>query len=264
MLAYRSAGPDDGPAALLVHGFPETSYMWHGVMDALAERGIRSIAPDLPGYGDSAYIAPDGQPLWRRFVDAIEHLRQSLGLDEVALVGHDWGGMVGCRWATEHPDAVSALVLADTGYFADGKWHGMAEGMRTPGQGEELVATLNTESLGALLKGVAPGMTEAAIAEYTRFIDGPDGRQGVLDFYRTCEMSELAEGPIGLEEIGVPALIVWGEDDQFAPVSGAYRFKKLIPDAELLLLPGVGHFAIDDAPSETTAAIVGFLGRVLA
>lgn len=260
MLAHRSAGPDDGPVALLVHGFPETSHMWAGVMDALAERGIRSVAPDLPGYGDSPVDLP---ATWRRFVDALEEWRLAIGVERAALVGHDWGGMIGCRWATEHPDAVAALVLADTGYFADGKWHGMAEVMRTPGQGEELVASLTPDALGGLLRNVSPGMTDDAIAEYTRFATSDDARQGILDFYRTCEFAELAAGPIELADLGVPALILWGEDDQFAPVSGAYRFKKQMPDAEMVILPGVGHFSIDDAPAETTAAIVEFLAREL-
>ena len=263
MLAHRSAGPDDGPAALLVHGFPETSHMWLGVMDALAARGIRSLAPDLPGYGDSPFAAMDGAPLWRRFVDELEEWRRAAGLERAALVGHDWGGMIGCRWATEHPEAVSALVLTDTGFFTDGRWHGMAEVMRTPGQGEELVAGLAPESLGALLKSVSPGMSDAALAEYGRFLATEQGKQAVLDFYRTCEFTELADGPIGLGDIGVPALILWGEDDQFAPVSGAYRFKKMIPDAEMVILPGVGHFAIDDAPEASAHAIADFLGRVL-
>src|SRR5205085_3378647 len=108
-LAYRDAGaPGDGDPVLLVHGYPESSWMWRHVLAALAAAGRRAIAPDLPGYGDSE--PPDGPATWEQHVAALERFRGALGLERVALVVHDWGGLIGLRWACEHPDAVSALV----------------------------------------------------------------------------------------------------------------------------------------------------------
>jgi haloalkane dehalogenase len=75
-LAYREARPEGwaagGPEALLVHGWPESSYMWRHLLPALAEAGYRAVAPDLPGYGDSE---PDPPGTWERHVAALERFR---------------------------------------------------------------------------------------------------------------------------------------------------------------------------------------------
>src|SRR5918998_5510268 len=118
----------------MVHGYPQSSHMWRHALRAVAAKGWRGIAPDLAGFGDSP---PDPPGTWERHVEAIERLREELGLGRVALVVHDWGGLIGLRWACDHPEAVSSLVISGTGFFSDGKWHGMAKALRAEGQGEE-------------------------------------------------------------------------------------------------------------------------------
>src|SRR5215470_15274942 len=87
-LAYRAAGDVGDRVALLVHGYPESSYMWHDALAQLARAGWRALAPDLPGYGDSE---PDPPGTWERHVDALARFVQELELGPVALVTHDWG-----------------------------------------------------------------------------------------------------------------------------------------------------------------------------
>ena len=98
---------------LLVHGYPASSHMWRPALDALAARGLYAVAPDLPGFGDSE-PGPPGTNTWTRHVEALEALRVAEGLERVALVGHDWGGLIGLRWACDHPDAVWAVVASAT------------------------------------------------------------------------------------------------------------------------------------------------------
>ncbi len=105
--ALRRAGNPGDPAVLLVHGYPESSYMWRPALEALAARGLYAVAPDLPGYGDAE---PDPPGTWERHVEALERIRVAEGLERVALVGHDWGGLIGLRWACDHPDALWAVV----------------------------------------------------------------------------------------------------------------------------------------------------------
>ena len=129
-IAYREVLPagsnGSAPAALFLHGYPTSSYLWRNVLPEVAAAGYRAIAPDLPGFGDSP---PDLPGTWERQVANVERFRQALGLEQVVLGVHDWGGLIGLRWACEHPDAVGALVISATGFFADGKWHGMAQAM---------------------------------------------------------------------------------------------------------------------------------------
>ena len=103
-LAYREAGDRDAPPVLLIHGYPESSYMWREAMGALAGAGWRAIAPDLAGYGDSPLDRPG---TWERHLESIERFAAELGLGPVVLVTHDWGVMIGL-----HDSWLAATCLA--------------------------------------------------------------------------------------------------------------------------------------------------------
>jgi pimeloyl-ACP methyl ester carboxylesterase len=195
-LAHREHGPEDGPVALLLHGYPESSFMWRDLMPAIADAGWRAIAPDLAGFGDSE---PDPPGTWERHMEAVERFRRELGIERCVLVVHDWGGLIGLRWACEHPEAVEALVISSTGFFADG-------------------------------------------------------------MYRSGDFEKLAG--YRLAELAVPALLVWGEKDEFAPVAGAHRFERELPDTELGVIDDAGHFVWEDAPERCAEAATAFLNRV--
>lgn len=259
-LAYREAGPADGPVALLVHGYPASSYMWEPLLGALADAGWRAIAPDLQGYGDSE---PDPPGTWGRHVEALGRFVDELGLRDVVLIVHDWGGLIGLRWACDTPGAARGLVITDTGFFPDGKWHGLADAMRTPGTGEELVANMTREGFGAALGATSPGMDDAALDEYFKAFADEDRRRGQLELYRSGDFGELRAYEGRLAALGVPALVLWGETDAFAPVAGAQRFGDELGDAEVVVLDGVGHFLFDDDPDRANAAVVDFLTRRL-
>jgi haloalkane dehalogenase len=254
-LAYREAG--EGPPALLVHGYPNSSYLWRDVLPAVADAGWRAIAPDLAGYGDSPADPPG---TWERHVAALERFRSELGLEQVALVVHDWGGLIGLRWACEHPDAVRALVISDTGFFPDGKWHGMADMMRTPGQGEEFVAGFERDAFRDLMRSQSAGFDDEAIASYWKAFDTEAGRQGILDLYRSGDFPKLEPYRGKLAALAVPMLALWGGDDAFAPVAGAYRFQKEVPGTEVVVIDGAGHFVYADEPERCAREIAAFLG----
>jgi haloalkane dehalogenase len=260
-LAYRDARPDGEETvgtALLLHGWPESSWMWEGVMGPLAQAGWRAVAPDLAGFGDSP---PDPPGTWERHVESVDRLHRELDLGPVALVVHDWGGLIGLRWACDHPDGVAALCISNTGFFADGRWHGPAQIMRTEGEGEQLLDQLNREGFAAMLSQLIPGIDERALDEYWKGFDDEDRRRGTLELYRSGDFEKLAPYDGKLAALGVPTLVLWGENDPFAPMAGAQRFAKQIPGAELVALEGVGHFAPDEAPDRYAAALVDFLSR---
>jgi haloalkane dehalogenase len=243
--------------ALLLHGYPESSHMWRHVTPALVERGWRSVAPDLLGFGDSDSDPPH---TWERHVESIERFRSGVGLDQVALVVHDWGGLIGLWWACEHPDAVSALVLSATGFFPDGRWHGVAQAARTPGTGEEMVDGMTRDGLAALLRQNGSGFDDEAIDEYWRCFGDEARRRGQLEFWRSADFEKLEPYDGKLAELGVPTLILWGETDPFAFVPSAHRFHKEIPGSELVIVDGAGHFVFEDAPERTAGEVARFLG----
>ena len=258
---FRSAGDPADPAVLLVHGYPASSHMWRPALDAIAARGLYAIAPDLPGFGDSE-PGPPGANTWTGHVEALEALRQAEGLGRVALVGHDWGGLIGLRWACDHPDAVGALVISDTGFFADGKWRGPGEILRTEGQGEQFVHGVDRDGFAQMLGAVSTGITPDAVDEYFKAFADEDRRGGQLELYRSGDFEKLVPYEGKLAQLGVPTLMLWGADDFAAPVAGAHRFEGEIPGSEVVVLDGTGHFVVEDAPDRYAEELLRFLTRV--
>jgi haloalkane dehalogenase len=260
-LSYREASPErrsEADPVLLLHGFPESSYMWRHMLPALAAAGRRAIAPDLPGYGDSP---PDLPGTWERHVETVERFRAALGLQRAALVVHDWGGLIGLRWACDTPGVASAIVVSGTGFFPDGKWHGMANVLRTEGEGEQLVSGLDRTGMTRMLRAVGRGFGDQAIEEYFKPFATAEGRQGILDLYRSGDFEKLAPYQGKLAQLDIPMLALWGEDDVFAPPAGAYRFRNEVPGTEVVVIEGAGHFTFEDAPERCAGAVVDFLAR---
>ena len=257
LLHHREAGTPGSPAVLLVHGYPESSYMWRDVLGPLADAGFHAIAPDLAGFGDSP---PDPPGTWERRVESIERFRRELGIERCVPVMHDWGGLIGMWWACEQPDAVDALVISSTGFFPDGKWHGMAQGLREPGTGEQLLEGLDRDAFAAVLRQQCPSMSDEALDEYWKAYADDERRRGQLEMYRSGDFSKLER--FDLASLGVPALLVWGEEDEFAPVAGAHRFERELPDTELVVVSGARHFVWEDAPEDCSAALAGFLATI--
>lgn len=114
-MAYVTAGPEDGPVALLLHGEPSWSFLYRKVMPVLAAAGIRAVAPDLIGFGRSDKPAAAAHS-YAAHVEWVRSLAfDALDLRDVTVVGQDWGGLIGLRLAAEHPDRVARIVAANTG-----------------------------------------------------------------------------------------------------------------------------------------------------
>ncbi|HEU4513674.1 MAG TPA: haloalkane dehalogenase [Nocardioidaceae bacterium] len=115
-MSYVEAGPADGPVALLLHGEPTWSFLYRHVMRRLADAGIRSVAPDMVGFGRSDKPAEIGDHSYARHVEWMRALVfDVLDLRDVTLVGQDWGGLIGLRLVAEHPDRFARAVAANTG-----------------------------------------------------------------------------------------------------------------------------------------------------
>ena len=255
-IAYREAGPRDGPTVLMLHGYPESSFMWRAPLAAAAEAGWRGVAPDLPGFGDSP---PDPPGTWEHHMEQVQRLVVGLDLAPVVLVAHDWGGLIGLRWACEHPEAVSALVISATGFFPDGKWHGMARGLREEGTGEQLVADMTRANFGALMAWASRGMDSEVVDEFWKCFGDEARRRGQLELYRSGDFEKIAPYEGRLAALGVPTLLLWGKDDRFSPPAGARRFNAEIPGSELVVLEDTGHFVWEDEPDRCSRELAKFL-----
>ncbi|XP_057423368.1 uncharacterized protein LOC130717232 [Lotus japonicus] len=106
----------EGPVVLFLHGFPELWYSWRHQILALSSQGYRAVAPDLRGYGDTE--APTSVASYNCFniVGDIVALIDSLGVDQVFLVGHDWGAIIGWYVCLFRPDKIKAYVCLSVAY----------------------------------------------------------------------------------------------------------------------------------------------------
>lgn len=247
-LAYHDEG--DGPAVVLLHGFPLTSHLWRGLIPTLASRH-RVLAPDLLGLGESD--RPAGVPLdIRAQTTYVGELLDHLGLDRVAVVGHSTGGGVAQLLAHRRPE-VEALVLLDSIAFDAWPTQAVAEVQVLPVE-QETVETANLVITSAL--GIGMRAREASDGDVEAYLrPWADDATGLFRWARSLDGIGLRdlERPMATWEL--PTLILWGEEDPFHPVAIAERLNAAIPSSALGLVPGCGHYLPEEAP-ETIYPII--------
>ncbi len=250
-MSYVELG--EGPPVVLIHGFPTSSYLWRREIPLLASR-MRVIAPDLLGYGQSAK-PPDADLSITAQAGYIRELLDQLRIDRPAIVGHDIGGGVAQLLALD--GRAAALVVLDSicfdGWPIDGVK--MIQQATPEQQTKEFVDSLIrlTFDLGLAKQTLDDVTTEAFVAPWLadpaaffRAARGIDG-QG------------LAGREAELEELDIPAFVIWGEEDPFLPSDLAERLGEAIPMSMVALLPGCSHFVTEDAWTTVDQLIHEFL-----
>ena len=250
------APPTVGGAAVPVylHGVPDSSDCWPAF---LARTG--GIAPDLPGFGRSgkpgslSYTIDEYDRFIERFLDW-------LGLERVSLIMHDWGA-VGLIFAQRLPERVERIAIVDAVPLLPGyRWHRTARIWRTPGLGELAMGTANRFVLRLLSRegNATPGpMPDEWIESVLAHFDQGTQR-AILRLYRSSPADVLAAAGESLGRLDVPALVVWGMKDPYVPVRFAAEYARALPRAELLELPGAGHWPWLDRP-DALERIVDFV-----
>lgn len=254
---YREAGDPDNPTFLLLHGFPASSFMFRRLIDLLADR-FHVIAPDYPGFGHSAAPLPSQfSYTFDRLTEVVEGLTEQLGLTRYGLYMQDFGGPVGFRLATRHPERVAFLVVQNANAYEEG----LPDGFWTPAR--TLWADPTTANREAIRTA---GMSDAALEwNYTHGVNDPSridpdnwllqsallsrpgNQDAMLDLlydYRT----NLDLYPGWHEYFRThqpPTLITWGANDEIFPETGAHAYRADLPDAEIVVLD-TGHFALED------------------
>ncbi|MGB5349002.1 MAG: alpha/beta fold hydrolase [Polyangiales bacterium] len=269
---YVDEGHREAPVILMLHGNPTWSFYWRRLILALSP-SHRVIAPDHIGCGKSDKPGDDtySYRLAQR-VEDIEALVERLGLQDLTLAVHDWGGMIGMGWAHRHPELVARLVVLNTAAFPMPSTKRLPASLwlaRDTGAGALLVRGFNAFARGATRLAVTrvrlpKEVRDGLCAPY----DSWDHRRAVLRFVQDIPLKESDPSFSLVREVGEqlhqfndrPVLICWGDrdfvfDDHFLRV-----WKSALPDAEVHQFPDCGHYVLEDAPSEIEALVRRFLG----
>jgi pimeloyl-ACP methyl ester carboxylesterase len=247
-IAYVDEG--HGPAVVLLHGFPTSSFLWRQFIPPLTAR-FRVIAPDLLGYGESEKPG-DADLSMTAQAGYVRELLASLAIERFAVIGHDLGGVVAQLLALD--TGPEAMVLLDAAAFDVWPIEGvrMLQETKPADETAQLVADVIslTFDLGI---GHRDRLGEEALGAYrSPFEDDPHA------FFRAVRAID-GKGVAGRDEelaaLDLPVLLVWGEEDPFIPVDVADRLNDLLPGSTLALLPGCSHFVTEDAP-ETVIPIL--------
>ncbi len=254
-----------GRPVLLLHGEPTWSFLWRHVMPQVVASGRRAIAPDLIGFGRSDKPTDQGWYTYDRHVALVTRFVEVLDLRDIALVVHDWGGLIGLRFAVENAERIERLVILDTGVWSgrapSETWLRFREAVRSVG-GELDIARL-VES------GTQRGLSDEVRAAYNAPFPTPESKAGALAFPELVPVEPdhpTAEALVpvreGLSRWNKPAHVIWGAEDAVLPIAIAERFIALIPGSTgPEIIPGTGHFLQEDAPHAVGTAIVKTFGR---
>jgi pimeloyl-ACP methyl ester carboxylesterase len=250
-LALVEGGDPEAPPVVLLSGGFTSSYLWRGLIPLLAP-WMRVIAPDLLGSGDSD--SPDGADLRLPAQAAnVRSMLEALGIERFALVGHGRGGGVAQLLALE--GGVDALVLIDS--IAFDAWPS-PQILDLRSRVEDVDGAFVRSWFGSFFEtgmGHRERLSEADLQEYRRPFEGADGVQRFVRIVSGFDGVGLVELEPRLAELEIPAFVLWGEDDAFLPAELAERLGDALPWAAVALLPGCGHFLLEDAP-ETVAPMI--------
>jgi pimeloyl-ACP methyl ester carboxylesterase len=261
-------GPADGPAALFVHGSGAWSGTWEPTLDALAARGVRAIAVDLPpfGYSERPPTGDYSRPAQaRRLLAAAD----AVGVDSFVLVGHSFGGgpTVDAAVAAHDAGRLDGLALISAALGVDAPASSLGPLAWGPAR---TVAVASTFTLPAFtpvgLRHFVHDdavVTPEVIARYRRPLDV----RGTTDAIAAW-LPELAApspspslSPATYEALDAPVLLLWGAEDTATPVAQAEALAGWLPDAELRVLDGVGHLPHVEAPAAVHDALSAFVSE---
>lgn len=267
-----TAGPEDGPLVLMLHGFPEFSYGWHNQIPALAEAGYFVVAPDQRGYNLSD--KPEGVHHYRienMVADAAGVIR-TLGREKAFVVAHDWGANVAWWLVLTHPELIEKLVIMNVPHpkvFVRTIRSNIRQLFKS-----WYIFAIQVPKLpeASLLRNKAAGMERAFLgsAKKTTFSPEdiekyreawlrPGAMTAMLNWYRAA-LRHQPEDPASWR-VTVPTLMLWGKQDIALDASMAQPSIEMCDDGGLVMYEDATHWVQHDAADRVNAELLAFFGE---
>jgi pimeloyl-ACP methyl ester carboxylesterase len=277
---YRDEGPRDAPVLVAIHGTGSSLHTWDEWVERLD--GVRVVRLDMPGFGLTG--PREKRHTLERIIETVGQLCDHLELSDVTVAGNSLGGGVAWRLSLERPDLVERLVLVDPGGASLLSY--IARHYRT--LGTDFLPRYATPRMAVrmLLRdayGDTDKLTDDMVKRYYDLLLRSGNRRAVMqlasnyreDHFTGDDPIQDTTGPVlpstckgrpevldgySLEDVSVPTLFMWGtEDGWLAPDFGRELAAK-VEDSRFIAYEGVGHVPMEEAPAETAADLVEFLG----
>jgi pimeloyl-ACP methyl ester carboxylesterase len=270
---YRESGDPANPKLVLLHGFPSSSHQYRNLISTLTDH-FRVVAPDYPGFGNSDMPSPDEfNYTFDRLSEIMEDFLHVIGFTQFGLYMHDYGGSIGFRIITRHPEWLEWLVIQNTNAYESGftnAWDGLRAFWknRTSETEAPLYGFLQFDTIKQIyLYGhknpefISPDNWNMDF----RFMERQHARRVQMNLfydYRT-NVALYPKWQKFFRDRQPKSLIFWGQNDMFFTREGGEAYLKDLPNAEMHRLDS-GHFAVEDCLGEITSNIQRFyLERVV-
>lgn len=257
-LHYTDQG--EGIPVVMLHGFGGSFDNWRKLIENFPE-GYRLIAADLPGFGLSQYD-PNLDPetdLKDYYTNFTNDLLTELDIDSCYLIGNSLGGYLSWQTTLQNEDKVKKLVLLNSAGYSE----------------EDIKAFLiQATKSGAFSKIIKKGVPKSVTKYAAKRVIGdkkqkPDpqrlasfygliNKEGTLETIMRIGAADHTIDTTQIQNISVPTLIVWGDNDHIVPVEHAYKFNRDIPNSKLLIYEGSGHIPMMENTERLTNDIITF------
>lgn len=256
--------------ALCLHGFPEHAFSWRAQLPLLAELGYRAWAPNLRGYGETS--KPEGVAHYAmgNLLDDVAGLIDASGVQEVVLIGHDWGGVIAWEFARRKIRHLTKLVIMNAPHptlFARGirsaaqlrrSWYVFF--FQLPWLPEWVFGRNGARAIAAAFRGMAVDKSrfpEEVLAVYRRNALRPGALRAMINYYRAAFRKPSRAG--ARDVISTPTLVIWGEEDAALGKELNNGLEELVSTCCLRYLPGVSHWVQQEAPEKVNAILSAWL-----
>lgn len=245
---YWAAG--SGETLVLLHGGGAGAATWHPLIPALSAY-FRVIVPDIVGFGESDKpSAPYDRPFFSQW---LWDFLCALGLNRSHLAGLSMGGPIAVQFCLDHAERVDRLVLIDSAGLGKEMPAGAFLGLMW-------LNSLPSPAAGRFMNRYlvhCPDRIHPAWADYAVEVCRKPGGTRVFWQGRGAAVTPIPADQ--LRSIAQPTLIVWGEKERFYPLAHAEMAAKIIPNAQLCVIPGAGHIPFFDQPQAAGEAVIRFL-----
>lgn len=269
---YREAGRPDAPVLLLLHGFPTAGHMFRDLIPLLAN-DYRLIAPDLPGFGQSAMPSDDTFGYtFGNLTQVIYRFTELIGLSNFGLYVFDYGAPVGFRLALQCPEKITSIISQNGNVYEEGLssgWDSLKQYWAKPTieYRESLRAAFTLEATTYQYTQGVPNATVISpdgICLDQYYLSRPGAEEVQLSLFLDygSNVALYPDFQEYLRQHQPPLLAVWGKNDPYFLPAGAKAFKGDVTEAEIHLLD-TGHFALESHAEEIASIIAEFLPRKL-